>query len=92
MDCISVMLSKTFPDYEVAKKFSCAQTKTEAIDNSVLAPYYIYASLKVFEENDIDLCGVATDGSNHGSVKLFPVVIQYFDWKNGGLMSKLIEV
>ena len=46
----------------------------------------------MFEENDIDFCGVATDGSNHGSVKLFPVVIQYFDWKNGGLMSKLIEV
>ena len=39
-----------------------------------------------------DFCGVATDGSNHGSVKLFPVVIQYFDWKSGGLTSKLIEV
>jgi hypothetical protein len=23
---------------------------------------------------------------------VFPVVIQYFDWKNGGLQSKLIEV
>ena len=39
-----------------------------------------------------DFCGVATDGSNHCSVKLFSVVIKYFDWKNGGLMSKLIEV
>ena len=46
----------------------------------------------MFEENNIDFCGVVTDGSNHGSVKLFPVVIQHFDWKNGGLMSKLIEV
>jgi ferric-dicitrate binding protein FerR (iron transport regulator) len=25
-------------------------------------------------------------------VKVFPVVIQYLDWKNGGLQSKLIEV
>jgi hypothetical protein len=25
-------------------------------------------------------------------MKVFPVVIQYFDWKNGGLHSKLIEV
>ena len=23
---------------------------------------------------------------------MFPVTIQYFDWKNGGLQSKLIEV
>jgi len=23
---------------------------------------------------------------------VLPVVIQYFDWKNGGLQSKLIEV
>ena len=26
------------------------------------------------------------------AVKVFPVVIQYFDQKNGGLQSKLIEV
>jgi hypothetical protein len=25
-------------------------------------------------------------------VKVFPVAIQYFDWKSGGLQSKLIEV
>jgi hypothetical protein len=25
-------------------------------------------------------------------VKVFPVVIQYFDWKNGDMLSKLIEV
>ena len=36
--------------------------------------------------------GVATDGSNRQSIKLFPIVIQYFDWKNGGLQSKLLEV
>ena len=42
----------------------------------------------MFEENDIDFCGVATDGSNHGSVKLFPVVIQHSNWKNDGLMFK----
>jgi len=25
-------------------------------------------------------------------VKVFPVVVQYFDWKNGGLQSKSTEV
>ena len=24
-------------------------------------------------------------------LKLFPVIVQYFDWKKGGLQSKLIE-
>ncbi|CAM2113191.1 unnamed protein product [Caretta caretta] len=92
MDCTSVLLKKTLPDSEVARKFSSARTKTEAIVISVLAPHSVDVVLKTFEENDIAYCGVATDGSNHGSVKIFPVIIQYFDWKNGGLQSKLIEV
>lgn len=40
----------------------------------------------------IPFCGVSTDGSNHGAVKLFPIIIQYFDWKQGGVQTKLIEV
>ena len=36
--------------------------------------------------------GVSTDGSNHKSTKLFPIVIQYFDWKNGGMQYKLLDV
>ena len=35
---------------------------------------------------------MATDSSNHKAIKLFPIVIQYFDWKKGGLQSKLVEV
>jgi hypothetical protein len=40
----------------------------------------------------VSWCGIATYASSHNAVKAFPVVIQYFDWKNGGLQSKLIEV
>jgi hypothetical protein len=40
----------------------------------------------------VSYCGVATDTSSHNAVKVFPVLIHYFDWKNGGLQSKLIEV
>lgn len=43
-------------------------------------------------ENEIAYCGIATDGGNHNSIKIFPVIIQYFDWKNGGLQWKLIEL
>lgn len=27
-------------------------------------------------------------GSNHGAVKIFPIIIQYFDWKKGGVRRK----
>jgi hypothetical protein len=42
--------------------------------------------------NTVSHCGVATDASSHNAVKEFPFVIKYFDWKNGGLQSKLIVV
>ena len=36
--------------------------------------------------------GVATNSSYHQSTKLFPIVVQYFDWKHRGLQSKLLDV
>ena len=89
MNCTSVLLKKIFPDSNVAKKFSSGRTKTEKVVTSVLAQYSIDAVLKSFEENDIAYFGVATDGSNHNELKLFPIIIEYFDWRKGGLQSKL---
>ena len=48
--------------------------------------------LNDIKEYNIMYLGVATDSSNHKSTKLFPIVIQFFDWKNGGLKSKLLKV
>ena len=79
-DCTSVLLKKIFPDSNVAKKFSSGRIKTEKVITSVLAQYSIDAVLKSFEENDIAYFGVATDGSNQNELKLFPTIIQYFDW------------
>ena len=91
MDYTSVLLKKIFPDSNVAKKFSSDRTKTEKVVASVLAQYSVDAVLKSFVENDIAYFGVATDGSNHNEIKLFSIIIQYFDWRKGGLQSKLIE-
>lgn len=90
MDCTSALLKKAFPDSETAQKCSSARTKTEAIVNAVIAPHSVDIAQKALE--DIPYCGVSTDGSNHGAVKIFPLLIQYFDWKNGGVQSKLVEV
>ena len=48
--------------------------------------------LNDIKEYNIMYLGVATDSSNHKSTKLFLIVIQFFDWKNGGLLSKLLKV
>ncbi|KAK1901966.1 putative protein kinase UbiB [Dissostichus eleginoides] len=90
MDCTSALLKKAFPDSDTAKKFSSARTKTEAIVNGVIAPHSIDVAHEALKE--IQYCGVSTDGSNHGAVKIFPIIIQYFDWKRGGMQTKLIEV
>ncbi|XP_030049150.1 protein FAM200B-like [Microcaecilia unicolor] len=90
MDCSCRLVKTILSDSNIARKISCAQTKTEAIVNSVLAPHSVDVVVKAL--SCVRFCGVATDGSNHGSQKLFPILIYYFDWKNGGLQSKLIDV
>ena len=54
-----------------------------------MAPYTVENVVAVLKEHNIRYIGVASDGSNHKSIKLFPIVIQYFDWEKGGLQSKL---
>ena len=88
MDCTSVLLKKIFPDSNVVEKFSGGRTKAEKAVTSILAQYSIDVVLKSFEENDNAYFGVATDGSNHNEMKLFPATIQFFDWRKGGLQSK----
>ena len=91
-DCTSTLIGKLFVDLSISKKYSCAQTKVEAIVNRVLAPMTVQYVLNTIQEHGIMYIGVATDSSSHKSTKLFPIMIQYFDWKNGGLQSKLLEV
>ena len=66
--------------------------KTEPITNSVIAAHAIKKTMQVFKKNTVSYCGVATDTSSHSAVKVFNVVIQYFDWKDGGVQSELNEV
>ena len=41
---------------------------------------------------DIPFCGVAKDASNHLALKIFPLLIQYFDLEKGGLQTKLLDI
>jgi len=90
-DCSTKLYRLMFCDSEVASKISSARTKTEAIVNNVLAPHSLKEVLKIINDNNISFIGVCTDGSNHAAVKIFPILIQYFD-KNFGIKHNLIEL
>lgn len=90
MDCTAPLLRTLFVDSEIAKQLSCARTKTEAIINGVLAPRAIYDVKKALEK--IPFISLSTDASNHGHHKLFPLVTQYFDYENGGIQVKLMDL
>lgn len=90
MDCTPKMLCKSFPDSEMIRSVKCARTKAEAIVNKVLGPHSVQAALQNLE--GVSCSGVCTDGSNHGNLKIFPVVIQYFDYRRGGLQAKFLEL
>lgn len=54
---------------------------------NVIAPFCIQQIVNSIQS--IQFLSVATDASNHGSLKLFPILIQFFDYKTG-INSKLI--
>jgi hypothetical protein len=65
-----------FKDSEI--KFSCGRTKTETLVNNVLAPHAL--TLLVANLNAVEFFGISSEASNHGATKMFPVVVQYFQW------------
>lgn len=73
-------------DPEITKEVSCTRTKTKAIVNNVLAPHSVAMALQY-----LNYLGVSTQGNIHGSLKLFPVVIQYLH-KVKFIESELIDL
>lgn len=71
-DCASKLFRTVFE----INKFHCGQTKCRAIAINVFAPY----SRNVLK-NDLaksHYITVSTDASNHGNIKMMPVVVRYF--------------
>lgn len=90
-DCSTKLYRRLFSDSEVATKMSSARTKTEAIMNKILASWSLNHLMQMVNEDNILYVGVCTDGSNHCAIKMFPIVIQYFD-KSFGIRLSLIEI
>uniref|UniRef100_H3ABK6 Uncharacterized protein n=1 Tax=Latimeria chalumnae TaxID=7897 RepID=H3ABK6_LATCH len=82
IDC-SVKVDKTiYRGSSVAKDLTCGKTKAEALSVNVLAPYSIQKHLDYIKANDLYF-SLATDASNKGSTKCFPLVLRYFNFEEG---------
>ena len=90
-DCTSTLMGKLLAHSSISKKYSCARTKVEAIVNSVLALMTVQYALNNIQKHGIMYIGVATDSSPHKSTKFFPIVIQYFDWKNAAFSLNCLK-
>ena len=79
-DCTSLLFKTLFPDSDIAKKFASSRTKTKSIITGVLGPY----AQKIFlSELGTQPFSVSVDASNHNELKLFPLVIRFFNAKVG---------
>jgi hypothetical protein len=86
-DCDMKLFQLLFPDSDIVKKLSCGRTKAEAIVTGVLAPASVDDSLGILHRNMIEIeeeedltpyFSIASDASNHGSSKMFPVAITFW--------------
>ena len=103
MDCSNKLNSAMFSDSNTAKKMQCGRTKAEMIAMNVLAPKTVRDILKELNPPpppaaaaDVCTCAapvyfsVATDASNKGNRKMFPVCLRYFN-QDDGVQSKLLD-
>lgn len=71
-DCVSKLMKGPFG----LTKFSLGRTKCEAIVRSVLAP--LFTDMIQEELSTVRFVAIATDASNHGAIKMYPVLVRYF--------------
>ncbi|KAL0902496.1 hypothetical protein ABMA27_000350 [Loxostege sticticalis] len=83
LDYTNLLNQEMFSESNTSKNMS-------SIVKNVLSPLLI-AELKS-DLTNVAFISVSTDASNHGSTKLFPIVIQYLDIQKNGITSKLLEI
>lgn len=84
MDCSNEIIKDLFD-----KKYACARTKAEAIVVNVFAPFAIEEFIK--DLKSVNYISVCYDASNHGDIKIVPIMARYF-CSSTGVSTKILEV
>jgi hypothetical protein len=79
---------KGTPD-NIRPKFACAHTKAEAIILNMYEPHAL--SVLHCDLVKAEFISVLTNASSHKEIKIFPMIIRYFDYKTG-VKVKVLEL
>lgn len=86
----TVKLNKImYVDSKTALNTKLGRTTMEALVNEVLGPYVLQTLLNDLNAPNLYFC-LQTDASNRKNIKLFPLVVQYFDIEKG-IQNKLLD-
>ncbi|KAI4457230.1 hat family dimerization domaincontaining protein-related [Holotrichia oblita] len=88
-DCGNKLDGQIYRDSAIATKIHLGRTKMEAIARNVLAPYSLELITRKLKEKNIPF-SIATDASNKGSRKFFPLAVRFFD-PNEGIQDCLLD-
>lgn len=80
--------SKIFRNCFGLKKYHCARTKCEAIVKNVFGPFV--EEQLIDEMKNANYVSIITDASNHGNIKMFPVLIRHFEPLEG-MKTKILN-
>ena len=84
-DCSLKVLKAVIDDSDIVRKMSCGRTKAASVVNNVLYPFALEYALEKLRTNLP--FSIATDASNKGNHKFFPVGVQYFTPEDGVCFS-----
>lgn len=92
IDCGIKLCSKLYADSSIGRKQQCGRTKAEKLVENILAPQSIEMVLtELGANNDCPISfSIATDASNKGNRKLFPIAVKYFD-VNHGVKDRILD-
>ncbi|XP_063222680.1 xyloside xylosyltransferase 1 isoform X3 [Bacillus rossius redtenbacheri] len=82
-DHVCSLFRKMFPGSEIAKKYSCARTQTSAIIAEMEEETHA-ANVKILKS---EVFSVATDGSNQGYAKLYPIVVTFYNKETSAMVT-----
>ncbi|KAM3620103.1 uncharacterized protein V6R79_018367 [Siganus canaliculatus] len=91
-DCLVKLSGASFHDSNIVKKIQLGRTKAEMITMNVLGPKTVRDILDDLSptEGEPVYFSVATDASNKGNRKMFPVCVRYFS-ASEGVQCKLLD-
>ena len=87
MDCNNKLIKVLFKDSKTCQAIHCGRTKMEAISKNILCNESIAKHLNAIQCKKFS---IASDASNKGNVKLFPIGIQYF-CVNKGIVNFVLD-